>query len=330
MEDERKLFVSRLPDDIQDDEMNMIFNTYGNVVEVHILPGQKGPENLRSAFVLYDAADGAKAAIQVLDGIYKFRVDASEPIRVSIAKPRGSAKGKDAGKGKEKGGWDDGYGKGGKGNFGGYNGFPQRGGGYADRGYDDRGGYDRGYEKGEWGASRGYDRSQYADRGYDRGPEKGGYDRGYDQGYDRGGYAQPARASPYEKGCGGKSPAPWHGGRSDDREFGSANGPPPKRGLDSAKLYIGNLPGDITRDAVESVFSTYGNLEDVHVMNGRSKSGHSCAFVVYSTVDEAETAVAAMQTGYEIRPGEGNIVVKSAEAGKGKGKGGKGDRYAPY
>jgi hypothetical protein len=51
---------------------------------------------------------------------------------------------------------------------------------------------------------------------------------------------------------------------------------------------------------------------------------------VYSTVDEAETAVAAMQTGYEIRPGEGNIVVKSAEAGKGKGKGGKGDRYAPY
>jgi hypothetical protein len=206
MEDERKLFVSRLPDDIQDDEMNMIFNTYGNVVEVHILPGQKGPENLRSAFVLYDAADGAKAAIQVLDGIYKFRVDASEPIRVSIAKPRGSAKGKDAGKGKEKGGWDDGYGKGGKGNFGGYNGFPPRGGGYADRGYDDRGGYDRGYEKGEWGASRGYDRSQYADRGYDRGPEKGGYDRGYDQGYDRGGYAQPARASPYEKGCGGKSP----------------------------------------------------------------------------------------------------------------------------
>eukprot|EP00927_Polykrikos_kofoidii_P034986 TRINITY_DN2956_c0_g1_i4.p1 TRINITY_DN2956_c0_g1~~TRINITY_DN2956_c0_g1_i4.p1 ORF type:complete len:327 (+),score=44.48 TRINITY_DN2956_c0_g1_i4:97-1077(+) len=326
MEDERKLFVSRLPDDIQEDEMKMIFNTYGKVIEVHILPGQKGPENLRSAFVLYDAVDGARAAIQVLDGIYKFRVDASEPIRVSIANPRG--KGKDSGKGFDKGARDDGYGKGGKGSFGGYG----KGGGYTDRGYDDRAGYDRGNYRGEWGGSRGYDRPQYADRGYDRGPERGGYDRGYDQGYDRGGYAPPARASPYEKGYGGKGPAPWHGGRSGDREFGRVSGPPPRHGLESPKLYIGNLPGDITRDAIETVFSTYGTLEDVHVMNGRSKTGHSCAFVVYSTIDEAETAMAAMQTGYEIRPGEGNIVVKSAEAGKGKGKGkgDKGYRYAPY
>eukprot|EP00927_Polykrikos_kofoidii_P008804 TRINITY_DN1367_c0_g1_i1.p1 TRINITY_DN1367_c0_g1~~TRINITY_DN1367_c0_g1_i1.p1 ORF type:complete len:339 (+),score=51.92 TRINITY_DN1367_c0_g1_i1:154-1170(+) len=338
MVDETKLFVARLPEDIQEDEMRMIFGTYGKVIDVQMLPGSQGPENLRSAFVGYDTVDAAKAAIQVLDNVYKFRVDASEPIRVSTARPR-SKGGKDGGKGRDddRNGRHDDYGKGGKGSL--------RKESYSDRSYDrgyDRGsvrgydrGPDRGGDRGDWGG-RGYDRGSTADRGYDRGYDRGperGYDRGYDRGSDRGydRYTPSSRGGSYEKG-GAREQAPWNAGRGADRDYGrSERHAPPSKRLDSPKLYIGNLPNDITQEAVETVFSTYGRLEDVHVMNGRSKSGHSCAFVRYSSISEAETAVAAMATGYEIRPGEGHIVVKEAEAGKGKGKGkGKGDRYDPY
>merc|ERR1712129_351846 len=94
------------------------------------------------------------------------------------------------------------------------------------------------------------------------------------------------------------------------------------KGVPGAKLYVGNLPADISREAIEMVFRTYGQTVDIHVMQGRAKSGQSCAFVSYATPDMARMAIAAMEGGYEIRPGEGNIVVRYADASSRRHDGG--------
>jgi len=60
------------------------------------------------------------------------------------------------------------------------------------------------------------------------------------------------------------------------------------------------------------VFSHYGTVTNTHIMQGKSKSGQACAFVEYSTPLEAETAVLTLHEKYEIRPGDGVIIVKHA------------------
>jgi len=56
-------------------------------------------------------------------------------------------------------------------------------------------------------------------------------------------------------------------------------------------------------------------------MTGRSKTGQASAFVKYMDAYSAKQAIAAMEQGYEIRPGEGNIVVRHADdSSKGGGK----------
>lgn len=78
------------------------------------------------------------------------------------------------------------------------------------------------------------------------------------------------------------------------------------------KLFVGNLPADMTAEVLSTVFRTYGTVTNTHVMAGKSKSGQSCAFVEYATPLEAETAVLTLHEKYEIRPGDGSIIVKYA------------------
>ena len=75
------------------------------------------------------------------------------------------------------------------------------------------------------------------------------------------------------------------------------------------------------------VFRVYGKIVDVKVMHGRSsRTGQSCAFVVYSSTTEADKCLDEMKA-HEYTPGDGNMVVKSADrkgSGKGTSKGKKG------
>jgi len=80
------------------------------------------------------------------------------------------------------------------------------------------------------------------------------------------------------------------------------------------KLFVGNLPADIQQEAIRMVFSHYGQVTNIHIMTGKSRSGQSCAFVEYSSPLEAETAILTLHEKYEIRPGEGNIMVKYASS----------------
>ena len=71
------------------------------------------------------------------------------------------------------------------------------------------------------------------------------------------------------------------------------------------KLFVGNLPGDVTQEMLNQVFGTYGIVTNVHILAGRAKSGQSCAFVEYSSPAEAEIALSTLHDKYEIRPGSG-------------------------
>lgn len=281
-DDERKLFVGRLPLDIREQEIHMIFSTYGRVADVHILQSSLSGK-AASAFVTYEDVQAAKTAVQVLDNVYKFREDQQcDPVHVSVARARRKGGGK---------GGDDSYGDqgGGRGDYGGYS-QPFAG------GYSQGGGYGGGCASYGGGGCKGYAPSYGSGYGGGHAPCGGRY------GYDRKG------GGDWGSGGGGKS----SGGKGGDP---------------GCKLYIGNLPADITREALQMVFSTYGQCEDIHVMQGRASSGQSCAFLTYSTPDQAKSAITAMQTGYEIRPGEGHIMVKYASAGsKGRDDG----RSRPY
>lgn len=72
---------------------------------------------------------------------------------------------------------------------------------------------------------------------------------------------------------------------------------------------------------MDVVFRTYGRVEDVVLMTKNSRNGQVAAFVRYEDVRSAKKAVAAMEQGYEIRPGEGNINVRFAEEGGARNKG---------
>jgi RNA recognition motif-containing protein len=229
-EDDRKLFVGRLPDDIREDEIHMVFSTYGRVENVKIL--DKGAQ--KAAFVTYDTKYGADTAVSVLNNVYRFRTDARDPVHVSHARAGGGGGDVQA---PSKPASAPGPVPPAGGTFGGF-GYPPAGYGYPPSGYP----------------GFGYDQSAY-------------------------GRYQP---------------------------------PPTGGGGNSAKIYVANLPEDINKESLEYVFRTYGHLKDVHIMSGRSKSGRLAAFILYSDPEEARKCVAAMQAGYEIRPGQGDIQVKYA------------------
>mmetsp|Transcript_52217 Transcript_52217/g.93670 ORF Transcript_52217/g.93670 Transcript_52217/m.93670 type:complete len:370 (-) Transcript_52217:57-1166(-) len=364
----RKVFVARLPEDIKEDEIHFIFKTYGRVEEVVLLDKSKSRAGQRCGFVIYETSDAAHSAVQVLDSVYRFREESPEAIHVSIAKPRGSGKGD--GKDRDRGGASDldrggdrnsdrggsrgdGYGKGGQSRGQGNrhdDRFDDR---YDDRRVDDRRLDDRRLDDRRLDDRRLDDRrlddrrfddrrfddrrdDRYVDRrddirddrrgdraggslgsrdrGYDRGPP-GGKDRMYDRGHDGGKGGNHARDRDQA------------GGGSGGRRGGESGG----GGAAGTKLYVGNLPSDIVKEDLEQVFAHYGRLEDVHVMTGRSKSGQAAAFVRYSNPREASDCIAAMAQGYEIRPGEGEIMVKLADGASGKGeKGRDGGRSKPY
>lgn len=91
------------------------------------------------------------------------------------------------------------------------------------------------------------------------------------------------------------------------------------------KLWVGNLPVDITDAELQKVFGRYGKVEDVNILPARSKSGQLCAFVRFSSVPEADACIAGM-AGFKFRPGDGEEIRVERPSERRKGKdAGKGD-----
>ncbi|CAJ1327744.1 unnamed protein product [Effrenium voratum] len=276
-EDKNKLFVGSLPPDITDDEIQTAFGTYGTVVEHHIMRG-KSTSGQACCFIVYENKASGDSAIAAMDNALTLR-EGGNPIRVSWAKGRsGFGGGYGGGCG---GGYGGGYGCGCGGGYGG-----GCGGGYG-------GGGCGGYGGGCGGCGGGYGCGGCGGCGC------GGYG-GFGGGCGCGGCGGGCGGC---GGCGG-----WGCGGKGQWDKGSG-------ALQKSKLFVGNLPADISQEVITQVFGTYGSVTNVHVMAGKSKSGQSCAFVEYSSPSEAETAVLTLHDKYEIRPGEGNISVKFANSG---------------
>lgn len=70
---------------------------------------------------------------------------------------------------------------------------------------------------------------------------------------------------------------------------------------DGYKLFVGNLPTDCTSEELRAVFSTYGVVTHVHVMNPHPRTGQRCAFVFYATRSAGEDACEVLDNQYKIR-----------------------------
>jgi len=283
-----KLFVGNLPADCTEDEVNTVFSTYGAVAKVRMMDGATVTRQ-KCALVFYQERKAAEDAIAVLNDQYKIRVDAESPIVVrwghSKKDGKGDGKGKDQGKGGGYGGWQD------KGNDdkGGWqnnsSGWNSGGGGWnqGNSGWQDNNRQSSGWQSNQssgwqsndnkWNSGNSWNSNSWSSN--DSGNNSWGQDRGNDKG-----------------GKGGSK-----GGSSEP----------------GTKLFVGNLPPNTPQENINYVFSTYGKVQNIHILASKpSPNGSVAAFVEYEDIDQATTAITSLHDKYEIQPGYGHLTVKYA------------------
>lgn len=90
----------------------------------------------------------------------------------------------------------------------------------------------------------------------------------------------------------------------------------------NTRLYVGNLSFNSTADSIRTLFTEFGNVDDVHLVTDR-ETGRSrgFAFVTMSSAEEATKAIA----GTDGRTVDGRpLRVNQAEARQARGGGGGG------
>ncbi|KAF3547206.1 hypothetical protein DY000_02000857 [Brassica cretica] len=63
---------------------------------------------------------------------------------------------------------------------------------------------------------------------------------------------------------------------------------------DANSVYVGGLPYDVTEEALRRVFSTYGTVVDIKIVNDRSVRGKCYGFVTFSNRRSADDAIQDM------------------------------------
>eukprot|EP00197_Chlamydomonas_leiostraca_P002281 CAMPEP_0202857886 /NCGR_PEP_ID=MMETSP1391-20130828/652_1 /ASSEMBLY_ACC=CAM_ASM_000867 /TAXON_ID=1034604 /ORGANISM="Chlamydomonas leiostraca, Strain SAG 11-49" /LENGTH=531 /DNA_ID=CAMNT_0049536745 /DNA_START=118 /DNA_END=1713 /DNA_ORIENTATION=+ len=93
---------------------------------------------------------------------------------------------------------------------------------------------------------------------------------------------------------------------------------PPKRGdgpivgIAAKKLFVGQIPPNMTEEALRAMFQPYGNITEVHLL--KKNPGSGCAFVCYDRWSACEAAVAALHGKHQLEGAKMPIVVKFADA----------------
>src|SRR4051812_29449925 len=70
--------------------------------------------------------------------------------------------------------------------------------------------------------------------------------------------------------------------------------------LSQAKLFVGQLPFECTEHRLFELFSAYGKVEAVHIMRDQRGASKGAAFITYSTVEEADTAIFTLHNRYRM------------------------------
>lgn len=68
----------------------------------------------------------------------------------------------------------------------------------------------------------------------------------------------------------------------------------------AAKLFVGQLPFECTEERLRNLFSAYGNVEHIHILRDVNSRSRGAAFVTYSTVREADTAIFTLHNRYRM------------------------------
>jgi RNA recognition motif-containing protein len=127
----KKLYVGNLPYSITESELRELFERHGTVGSVNVITDRETGRARGFAFVEFEDANGAQAAMQALDGTQL----GGRTLRVNEANERGAGGGGGGRGGGGGGGGRGGYGGGGggRGGYGGGGGGGGYGGGGRDR-----------------------------------------------------------------------------------------------------------------------------------------------------------------------------------------------------
>ncbi|KPA86935.1 hypothetical protein ABB37_00964 [Leptomonas pyrrhocoris] len=95
-----------------------------------------------------------------------------------------------------------------------------------------------------------------------------------------------------------------------NHDYGAPNGVPPsmqqqqqqqpKLSSTAAKLFVGQLPFECTEERLRNLFSAYGSVEHIHILRDNSNRSRGAAFITFSTVQEADTAIFTLHNRYRM------------------------------
>eukprot|EP00427_Karlodinium_veneficum_P021097 CAMPEP_0169109364 /NCGR_PEP_ID=MMETSP1015-20121227/25927_1 /TAXON_ID=342587 /ORGANISM="Karlodinium micrum, Strain CCMP2283" /LENGTH=430 /DNA_ID=CAMNT_0009171059 /DNA_START=52 /DNA_END=1344 /DNA_ORIENTATION=+ len=319
---ENKLFVGSLPTECTEEELRIVFGTYGEVTGVKLMEPNSA-SGQRAAFVMYAQRESAEDAIQVLHEIYKIRADAEKPIIVRWAhdKSKGGGKGKDS-KGSDRS-WgnnrsDDwnssnsSWGNSSRGNDSGQsNDRSSSGNSWQDKSWQDKS--DKSWQGNSWQDSR---QDSRQDKSWSNNSQSNSWQSKTDSSWQSNNDKNSSWQSNDWNSRGGSSGG-YDNNQGWDKSSGNSSygksGGSGKGDGDGKKLFVGNLPQDIEESAVRYVFGTYGKVANVHIMSTKpTDRGSVAAFVEYENAEEAATAISSLDGKYEIRQGHGELQVKVA------------------
>ncbi|KAK9821938.1 hypothetical protein WJX81_005523 [Elliptochloris bilobata] len=89
-------------------------------------------------------------------------------------------------------------------------------------------------------------------------------------------------------------------------------GQPAEPGVAPRKLFVGQVPRDVSEDALRPFFEPYGEIEHINIL--RTHRGQSCAFVQFRKWCQAEAAMEAHNGKTRMGTSEVPLVVKFADA----------------
>ncbi|AAZ12097.1 hypothetical protein, conserved [Trypanosoma brucei brucei TREU927] len=68
----------------------------------------------------------------------------------------------------------------------------------------------------------------------------------------------------------------------------------------AAKLFVGQLPFETDEKRLYDLFSAYGTVEHIHILRDSQNRSKGAAFVTYSNVEEADTAIFTLHNRYKM------------------------------
>ncbi|KAL2624054.1 hypothetical protein R1flu_008299 [Riccia fluitans] len=85
-------------------------------------------------------------------------------------------------------------------------------------------------------------------------------------------------------------------------------------GSDAVKLFVGQVPKQLTEQQIAAVFREAGNVREINIIKDKlTKQSRGCCFVIYNSREEADNAIALFHDKRSLPPVAGPLQVKYAD-----------------